>query len=223
MGVRPRRRLGAPLKREVAAALVRERIADGTLKPGAAAPSAAALARETGYSTLTCRAALETLVKEGTLARGVSPTARLRVGRVGRVGVGRTDAEAMRTALSKALAARRRAGGLTQPELAAKLAVSVTTVGHAETGRVWQSREFWQRAAALLDEYGDLLRMFDDFQAAKHAAPEEIPEDTPPPEQAFPAAPVLPVSITITSTGVAVVWPDGSETIAAPPPKPVAT
>jgi DNA-binding transcriptional regulator YhcF (GntR family) len=214
MGVRPRRRLGAPLKREIAAALVRDRIADGTLKPGGAAPSAAALARETGYSTLTCRAALETLVKDGTLAHGVSPTARLRVRQSGAV---RTDAEAMRTALSKALAGRRRAAGMTQPELAAKLGVSLTTVGHAETGRVWQARDFWRRADALLDNFGDLLRMFDDWQAANHADAQEIPDDPPTPQAPTPAPPVLPVSITITNSGVIVLWPDGSETIAAPP------
>jgi DNA-binding XRE family transcriptional regulator len=141
MGVRPRRRLGAPLKRETVAGIVRGMITDGTLKPGAPAPSGAALARETGYSTLTCRAALETLVKDGTLARGVSPTARLRVAQP--PGSGAVDAEALRVALSKALAARRRAAGMTQPELAVKLGVSLTTVGHAETGRLWQARDFW--------------------------------------------------------------------------------
>jgi DNA-binding transcriptional regulator YhcF (GntR family) len=214
MGVRPRQRLGAPLKREVAAALVRERIADGTLKPGGAAPSAAALARETGYSTQTCRAALETLIKNGTLAHGVSPTARLRVRQAG---AARTDADAMRTALSKALAARRRAAGMTQPELAAKIGMAVTTVCHAETGRVWQSREFWQQADAELDGFGDLLRMFDDLQAAKHTGTEEIPDDPPPTDEAAPVAPVLPVNITITNAGVMIIWPDGSKTLAEPP------
>jgi len=44
--------------------------------------------------------------------------------------------------LSRELAARRRAGGLTQPELAKVPGVSVTTIGHAETGRLWQARGF---------------------------------------------------------------------------------
>jgi hypothetical protein len=216
MGIRPRRRLGAPLKRETAASIVRGMIADGTLKPGAPAPSGAALARETGYSTLTCRAALETLVKDGTLAHGVSPTARLRVAQPR--GSGAYDAEALRAALSKALAGRRRAAGTTQPELAGKLGVSLTTVGHAETGRLWQARDFWQRADQELAGAGDLLRMYDRYKAAECALPEETSDATT--EAAAPvsqAGPVLPVSVTITLDGVVVTWPDGTETLAPPP------
>ena len=52
----------APLKRDAVAALVRDMIADGTLKPGGAVPSGLALARETGYSIATCRAALRALL-----------------------------------------------------------------------------------------------------------------------------------------------------------------
>ena len=48
----------APLKREAAAELVRDMIAERTLNPGAPAPSGAALARKTGFCTLTCRKAL---------------------------------------------------------------------------------------------------------------------------------------------------------------------
>ena len=48
----------APLERDAVAALVRDMIADGTLKPGGAVPSGAALATETGYSRITCRLAL---------------------------------------------------------------------------------------------------------------------------------------------------------------------
>jgi DNA-binding XRE family transcriptional regulator len=217
MGVRPRRRLGAPLKRETVAEIVRGMITDGTLKPGAPAPSGAALARVTGYSTLTCRAALETLVKDGTLARGVSPTARLRVAQPR--GSGAFNAEALRVALSKALAARRRAAGMTQPELAAKLGVSLTTVGHAETGRLWQARDFWLRADQELGGARDLLCMFDRYKAAQCAPPEQAVEVAP--EEAAPAVwavtLVLPVRVTITPEGVAVVWPDGTETLVTPP------
>jgi DNA-binding FadR family transcriptional regulator len=92
----------APIKRETAADLVRGMIADGTLNPGAPAPSGAALARKTGFCTLTCRQALGTLLADGTLTRGVSPTARLRVARRGRAGA--DDADALRVALSKSLA-----------------------------------------------------------------------------------------------------------------------
>ncbi len=159
MGVRPRHRLGAPLKYQVAAGIVRDMIADGTLVPGAPAPSGEALARKTGYSVHTCRAALRALLRDGTLTQGASPTARLRVAPA--PGAGGTVPGAERGSLSRALAARRRAAGLTQPQLAALLGVSVTTVGHAETGRLWQAREFWRQADRALGAAGALLGMYD--------------------------------------------------------------
>jgi DNA-binding transcriptional regulator YhcF (GntR family) len=121
------------------AASVRTRIAEGLLRPGQAAPSAAALARAHGVSPLTCRKALQTLIEEGTLTPGPSRNARPRVPASARTLSERSVADAER-ALSTSLAARRRAIGLTQPQFAAALGVSVTTVGHAETGRLWQAR-----------------------------------------------------------------------------------
>jgi hypothetical protein len=106
---------------------------------------------------------------------------------------------------------------MTQPALAGKLGVSVTTVGHAETGRAWQARGFWLRADEELGG-GGLLRMYDRYKAAEaagHAAPEAAGDTAP--EEPAPAGPVLPVSVTITPAGVAVVWPDGTETLATPP------
>jgi hypothetical protein len=180
-------------------------IADGTLKPGAPAPSCVELARKTGYSALTCRAALRALLADGTLTRGASPTARPRVAQPG--GGAPFDAEALRAALSKALAGLRRAAGMTQRQLAGKLGVSVTTVGHAETGRTWQARGFWLRADQELGGDGSLLRLYDRYKAGGHDAPGEP----------APAVPALPVSVTITPDGVAVVWPDGTQTLARPP------
>lgn len=58
------------LKYVQAATVVRAQVADGTLKPGQAAPSGAQLARLTGFSKLTCRKALRTLISEGTLVPG---------------------------------------------------------------------------------------------------------------------------------------------------------
>jgi transcriptional regulator with XRE-family HTH domain len=206
----------APLKRDAVVGLVRDMIADGTLSPGASVPSGAALARKTGYSTLTCRGALRSLLADGTLTRGASATARLRVTPPG--GGGTFGAAALRVALSKALAARRRAAGMTQPEFAAKLGVSVTTVGHAETGRVWQARGFWLRADLELGASGDLLRMFDQYKAAQaDGYAGEVEADEAAPEDLAPAGPVLPVSVTITPEGVSVIWPDGTETLATPP------
>ena len=45
-------------------------------------------------------------------------------------------------ALPASLASRRRAAGLTQPQLAAVTGMSVTSIGRAETRRPWQSRRF---------------------------------------------------------------------------------
>ena len=138
------------------AAAVRGQIADGTLRPGQPAPSGAALSRVTGYSTLTCRRALRVLVADGVLTPGPSRNARPRVAGPAQLPAERDLAAAAR-ALSAGLAARRRANGLTQPELAGRVGVSVTTIGHAETGRLWQSREFWEHADAILGAGGDLL------------------------------------------------------------------
>ena len=71
-----------------------------------------------------------------------------------------------------ALAGRRRGAGMTQIELAAIVGVSVTTVGHAETGRLWQSRNFWERADKALGAHGLLLRHHDDYRAA--ARPQRV-------------------------------------------------
>jgi Helix-turn-helix domain/Bacterial regulatory proteins, gntR family len=158
---------GLPKWARVAAA-VRAQVADGTLRPGQPAPSGAALGRATGYSTLTCRRALRALVADGVLVAGPSRNARPRVAGGVRPRAERDLAAAAR-ALSAGLAARRRAAGLTQPELARHAVVSVTTVGHAETGRLWQSRRFWDRVDAVLGARGDLLRLHDAYREAAAA------------------------------------------------------
>jgi hypothetical protein len=144
---------------------VRAQIADGTLRPGQPAPSGAALSRVTGFSTLTCRKALRMLIADGALIPGPSRNARPRVAGPPQLPVERDLAAAAR-ALAAGLAGRRRAKGLTQPELARRVGVSVTTVGHAETGRLWQSRQFWERADAILGAGGTLLRLHDAYRAA---------------------------------------------------------
>jgi hypothetical protein len=144
---------------------VRAQVADGTLRPGQPAPSGAALSRVTGYSTLTCRKALRMLIADGVLIPGPSRNARPRVAGPPQLPVERDLAAAAR-ALAAGLAGRRRAKGLTQPELARRVGVSVTTVGHAETGRLWQSRQFWERADAILGAGGALLRLHDVYRAA---------------------------------------------------------
>ena len=143
------------------AARVRAQIADGALAPGEPAPSGAELASVTGYSVLTCRRGLRTLIRDGDLVPGASPGARPRVPAPG--GQGLADAA---RGLSAALAVRRRAVGLTQPQFAVLVGVSVTTVGHAETGRLWHSRAFWERADKELSAGGELLRLHDAYRAA---------------------------------------------------------
>jgi DNA-binding transcriptional regulator YhcF (GntR family) len=158
------RNAGLPKYLRVAAA-VRRQVADGTLRPGQPAPSGAELSRAFGFSTLTCRKALRALIADGVLVPGPSRNARPRVADPAAPDLERDLADAAR-ALSAGLAARRHAAGLTQAELAELARVSVTTVGHAETGRTWQSRRFWERADAALHAAGDLLRLHDAYRAA---------------------------------------------------------
>jgi DNA-binding transcriptional regulator YhcF (GntR family) len=158
------RNAGLPKYLRVAAA-VRRQVADGTLRPGQPAPSGAELSRAFGFSTLTCRKALRALIADGVLVPGPSRNARPRVADPAAPDLERDLADAAR-ALSAGLAARRHAAGLTQAELAGLARVSVTTVGHAETGRTWQSRRFWERADAALHAAGDLLGLHDAYRAA---------------------------------------------------------
>jgi DNA-binding transcriptional regulator YhcF (GntR family) len=158
------------------AVLVRAMIADGVLLPGQFAPSSAALARTTGYSDVTCRRGLRTLIKDGVLVPGASPGARPRV--PGYVEESRDEAA---RALSASLAARRNAAGLTQPRLAELVGMSVTTVAHAETRRLWQSRAFWERADKALNADGELLALHETYRAAEiPPAPETAGRDVAP-------------------------------------------
>jgi hypothetical protein len=183
------------LKYAQAAMIVREMIADGTVKPGQAAPSGARLARLTGYHVMTCRKALQVLVREGVLVRGPSPNARPRVAVPGGPPAGPAA-----LALSRELADRRHARGLTQPALSALTGFSVTTIGHAETGRLWQSRAFWEKADVALGAGGELTRLYDAYQAG-----------TTSPAPAEPPPPALAVS------RITLHWSDGSTTNYRPP------
>jgi DNA-binding transcriptional regulator YhcF (GntR family) len=201
----------SPPKYVQVAATVRAQIADGRLLPGASAPSGAALARATGFAVLTCRRGLELLVREGVLVPGPSRNARPRV--PGPTHDEQALAEAERV-LSMTLAARRRAAGITQPELAALAGVSITTIGHAETGRLWQSRHFWERVDKALDADGLLLRLHDDYRAAavptrsaaEHAEGSTVVDPAPDPRP----QPATVTCITIT-------WGNGTTTTVHPP------
>ena len=193
-------------KHAQAAAIIRAQVTDGTLKPGQAAPSSAQLARLTGFAPLTCRRALRDLLADGTLTRGVSPHARPRVTAPDPPRDGDTAGT-----LSRALAALRRAAGLTQPELAALTGYSVTTIGHAETGRLWQSRAFWEKADLMLAADGELTRRHDAYRAATAAA-------VRPP----PAAPAATRARARGPARVTLHWSDGTESVISPLPGPAA-
>ncbi len=109
-----------------------------------------------------------------------------------------------------ALAGHRRGAGMTQIELAAIVGVSVTTVGHAETGRLWQSRTFWERADKALGADGLLLRHHDDYRAA--AVPSVCDSEAESVDSAA-AADTDPASVTC----ITITWADGTTTTVHPP------
>lgn len=211
------------------AARMRVQIAAGLLMPGEAAPSGAALARATGFATLTCRKALRTLIKEGVLVPGASPGARPRVA-VGTPTPGeQTLADAAR-ALSASLASRRRASGLTQSQLAAITGMSVTSIGHAETGRLWQSRRFWELADKGVGAGGELLALHDAYRAAAvlpgpgmvDSSRTRIGEPSAEPTADGPSAVTLTSSEAVAC--VTITWANGAVTTVHPPsPYPVPT
>jgi Helix-turn-helix domain/Bacterial regulatory proteins, gntR family len=188
----------------LAAETVRAQIAAGTLRPGMPAPSGAALARVTGYGVLTCRKALDLLVADGSLQAGPSPNARPRVAGSALSGL---DVSAAR--LSGAMVARRWACGLTQAELAGAAGFSVTAVGHAETGRLWQSRAFWEAVDRALGAAGELARLHEDYTGAIARPADPAPPLTGP----APAPAVAPGPLVVTIT-----WPDGTTTAVRQPP-----
>jgi Bacterial regulatory proteins, gntR family/Helix-turn-helix domain len=202
-----------PLNYRSVISLVRARIADGALRPGAPAPSAASLARELGCNEMTARRAVRALLDDGTLVPGPSRGARPRVALP--AGARTPDAEVLARQLSALLGDLRRAAGLTQPELAAKLRVSLTTVGHAETSRLWQARRFWERADEVLG--GGLLELYDRHSAARAMTREQDDEEPPPPVPAVETSAVLPARVAITADGVEVTWPDSSSVLLRPP------
>ena len=208
----------APKYRQVATR-IRTQIAAGLLVPGAPAPSGAALARVTGYSQLTCRKALHTLIREGVLVPGASPGARPRVSPREPTPREQTLASAAR-ALSASLASRRRAAGLTQPQLAAVTGKSVTTIGHAETCRLWQSRGFWELADKELRAGGELLASHDAYRtAAVSAGLPTAPEETGS-EANADMPPVVAVEASASVASVTVAWVDGTVTTVYPPKAP---
>jgi hypothetical protein len=201
----------SPSKYLQVATRIRAQIAAGVLMPGEAAPSGAALARATGYNALTCRKALRTLIKEGTLVPGASPSARPRVPLRGPTPGEQTLASSAR-ALSASLASRRRAAGLTQPQLAALTGMSVTSIGHAETGRLWQSRRFWELADKGVGAGGELLVLHDAYRAAAVPADSATSAGDTEAEAAADILPAIAVAASVPVVAVTITWADGTVT-----------
>jgi hypothetical protein len=118
------------------------------------------------------------------------------IGRVRPVDPGAPSGDAA-GALSSALARLRHASGLTQPALSALTGYSVTTIGHAETGRLWQSPAFWEKTDLALAAGGELTRLYEAYRAGAGAPG---PPGTPP-----------------SPTRVTVHWSDGTATTVYPP------
>jgi len=119
--------------------------------------------------------------------------------------------------LSHALARWRSAVGLTRPELASAIGRSVTTVGHAETGRLWQSRQFWRRVDLALKADGALLTRYDAWRAGPlpgTTAREPVMTTTP---VRFGADGVI-ITLACGSMPVTVRWGDGSVATVRPIP-----
>ena len=145
------------------------------------------------------------------LAPSTSRNARSRV--PGSVRNDQKAADAKRQ-LSAALAGRRRGAGLTQPQLAEITGDPVTTIGHAETGRLWQSRPFWERADKALNANGELLRLRDTYRAVDVSTDPAIVAtetalNTPDSAEAQSPAEGPP-----TQAIILIVWTDGAITVA---------
>jgi DNA-binding transcriptional regulator YhcF (GntR family) len=142
------------------AALLHGQIADGTLKPGAFTPNAEELRRTTGHGIAACQKAIRELVMRGELVRWPHRNSRPAVPGTTRDSQPITNAQA----LSNELCTRRSEAGLTQIELAELTGFSLTAIGHAETGRLWHSRSFWEAVDAVLNAEGKLLRRYTAFK-----------------------------------------------------------
>jgi hypothetical protein len=92
--------------------------------------------------------------------------------------------------------------------------MSVTTIGHAETGRVWQSRRFWERADKAVSAGGVLLALHDAYRTAvipadHSTSAESIETDTI-------GAAEVPLAIGVAAAGlvtcVTITWAGGAVT-----------
>jgi hypothetical protein len=91
-------------------------------------------------------------------------------------------------------------------------------VGHAETGRLWQSRDFWERADKALSAGGKLLVLHDAYRAVP--ADPAITAEEAATETAADTPPTLAVGVSAPVTCVTITWADGEVTTIYPPESP---
>jgi hypothetical protein len=98
--------------------------------------------------------------------------------------------------------------------------MSVTSVGHAETGRLWQSRHFWELADKGLRAGGELLALHDAYRAAA------VPADPPTAHEDTDSGvntdmpPIVAVEASASVASVTITWADGTVTTVYPPKTP---
>jgi hypothetical protein len=111
---------------------------------------------------------------------------------------------------------------LTQPQLAEIVGVSVTTVGHAETGRLWQSRHFWEKADKGLNANGSLLALHDSFRIEATRKPNshrDMEEQVLGKEQPAIQGPATGINADHDQVAcVTITWANGEVTTVYPPP-----
>jgi hypothetical protein len=147
------------------------------------------------------------LFEDGALIPGTSRNVRPRVPSLASARQ-RTRAEAARV-LSSVLADRRRAADLTQqPQLAEITGMSMTTIGHAKTGRLWQSHRIWERVDKGLNAEGELLRLHDAYLAAEALRDPAVIADEACETTATALASVMRITIS---------WANGDLTTVYPP------
>jgi hypothetical protein len=96
----------------------------------------------------------------------------------------------------------------------------VTTIGHAETCRLWQSRGFWELADKGLRAGGDLLALHDAYRAAAVSADlTTVPVETGRGANAD-MPPVVAVDASASVASVSITWVDGTVTMVYPPKTP---
>ena len=162
--------MSVPLRWPEVAEVVRKMIEAGELKPGDITPPATGLSALTGAHSDTCRKALLHMTRDGELDPPMSRSGRPRV--PGGDGPGPAERE-----LAAALAAARRAAGLTQKQLAERAGLSPAAIYWAETGRFRRpAPSKWARLDRAAKAGGKVMRLHADWQASRNSGTGPSPQ-----------------------------------------------